>query len=456
MMFLLPKKKIPFLLFCIVCFGGCNPEKTDDRATLATAIEKSITTELLNKWYPVVIDKEYGGFLSTFTFDFKPTGEQDKMIVSQSRHIWTTSKAAETYPQNADYKTCADHGFKFLRDVMWDKTYGGFHTLVDRQGNVKSGPNEEKTAYGNAFAIYALAAYYHAFGDTSALKLAQNGFMWLEKNSHDPVYKGYFQHMKRDGTVIKRDNNVQSTQDIGYKDQNSSIHLLEAFTELYTVWPDDLVGERVKEMLALIRDTIVTDKGNLTLFLLPDWTPVSFRDSSEAVIMKHHNLDHVSFGHDVETAYLMQEASHVVGLKDNEKTDAIGKKMVDHALDTGWDNEVGGFYDEGYYFKDKPGMTIIRDTKNWWAQAEGLNTLLIMADQYPDDDHQYYEKFKTMWAYINTNLIDHEHGEWYQGGLDKEPQQKTALKGHIWKASYHQYRALANCAQRLKKKNAEH
>ena len=124
--------------------------------------------------------------------------------------------------------------------------------------------------------------------------------------------------------------------------------------------------------------------------------------------------------------------------------------MVDHALEKGWDNEAGGFYDEGYYFKDKPDITITRDTKNWWAQAEGLNTLLIMADQFPEDEHQYFEKFKKMWNYINTNLIDHQYGEWYGGGLDKEPQQKTALKGHIWKASYHQYRAMANCVQRLR------
>jgi mannobiose 2-epimerase len=443
------KREICFFI-TFLCFVSCSEKGKNERGSIAAEIEKSMTTELLNKWYPTAIDKEFGGFLSAFTFDFKPTGEQDKMIVSQARHVWTSTKASQRYPENRDYKHSAEHGFRFLRDVMWDKEYGGFHTLVDRQGNVKSDPTEEKTAYGNAFAIYALSAYAHAYGDTSALKLAQKGFLWLEKHSHDPVHKGYFQHMKRDGTVIKRDNTILSTQDIGYKDQNSSIHLLEAFTELYQAWPDSLVGDRVKEMLVLIRDTIVNDKGSLTLFLQPDWTPVSFRASSEAVIMKHRSLDHVSFGHDVETAYLMLEASHVVGIKDNTRTVEIGKKMVDHALENGWDNKVGGFYDEGYYFSDKPMITITRDTKNWWAQAEGLNTLLIMADQFPDDEHQYFEKFKTMWTYINTNLIDHEHGEWFQGGLDKEPEQRTALKGHIWKASYHQYRSLANCVDRLK------
>lgn len=445
-------KQAFFLVTVAVVFAACNTKKTDhvDRTTLADSIEQSIKTKLINKWYPAALDKEYGGFISTWTYDFKPTGQQDKMIVSQSRHVWTSSKAFEAYPDQTEFRESAEHGFHFLRDVMWDNEFGGFHTLVDRQGNVKSSPNEEKTAYGNAFAIYALAAYYHATKDTGALQLAKNGFMWLEKHSHDPEYKGYFQHMKRDGSVIRRDASVSSTEQTGYKDQNSSIHLLEAFTELYTVWPDDLVKERVQEMLILIRDTIVDENGSLVLFFQPDWTPVSFRDSSEAVIMKHHNLDHVSFGHDVETAYLMMEASHVIGLKDDTRTATIAKKMVDHSLDKGWDDEVGGFYDEGYYFKDKNDITITRDTKNWWAQAEGLNTLLIMADLYPNDKQQYYQKFLKMWDYINTYLVDHEHGEWYPGGLDKEPQQKNALKGQIWKACYHQYRAMANCVTRLR------
>jgi cellobiose epimerase len=249
---------------------------------------------------------------------------------------------------------------------------------------------------------------------------------------------------------IKRQPDTPSTADTGYKDQNSSIHLLEAFTELYQVWPDPLVYERLKEMLLLIRDTIVTPKGNLTLFLYPDWKPVSFADSSEAVITKHHQLDHVSFGHDVETAYLMLEASHVLGIHNDTTTLRIAKKMVDHALNNGWDNLVGGFYDEGYYFKDKPGITITHDTKNWWAQAEGLNALLLMADLFPEDELQYYKKFETLWEYTDNYLIDHEHGDWYAGGIDKQPEMKTALKGQIWKSIYHHYRSLDNCIQRLR------
>ncbi len=421
---------------------------------IATEMEKSIQTEMLNKWYPQSVDKEYGGFLSTFTYDFTPTGPQDKMIVTQARHVWTTAKAAERYPSVTYYKENSRHGFLFLRDVMWDKEYGGFYNLVDRKGNVKGG--DMKLVYGNAFGLYALSAYYHMSHDTAALNLAKKSFAWLEKHSHDPVYKGYFQHMRRDGTPIKRDASVPSTSDLGYKDQNSSIHLLEALTELYTVWPDPLVRERLAEMLHLVRDVITSPKGNLVLFFQPDWKPVSFRDSSEAVILKHRNLDHVSFGHDVETAYLMLEASHVLGLKNDIKTRQIGKRMVDHALANGWDKKVGGFYDQGYYFKDKPGMTIINESKNWWSQAEGLNTLLLMADQFPNDPMHYFDQYKLLWQYVQTYMIDHVHGDWYEEGLDKDPERKTALKGHIWKAAYHTYRALTGCVDRSRTKPASH
>lgn len=443
------KRAVAFLLsIVVVTLVRCDP--SDERAALSEAMDYSIRYELLEPWYPNAVDSIDGGFLSSFTFDFQPTGEQDKMIVTQARHVWTNSKAGERYPDVSYFLPSARHGFHFLRDKMWDAEYGGFYTLVDKKGNPKPSADQIKTAYGNAFGIYALAAYYQASGDTSALQLAKETFLWLEKHSHDSLHLGYFQHLTREGAPIARPDTVESTSELGYKDQNSSIHLLEAFTELYQVWPDSLLRERLQEMLVLIRDTIVKPEGYMTLFFRPDWTPVSFRDSTRKVIEDHHWLDHVSFGHDVEIAYLMLEASHILGIKDDQKTLTVAKKLIDHALRKGWDNEAGGFYDEGYYFKDTTDITITADTKNWWAQAEGLNTLLIMADLFPEDDLHYYEKFKTQWNFINANLIDHEHGDWYAGSIDRQPEMKTAQKGHLWKAAYHQYRALSNCARELK------
>jgi hypothetical protein len=126
-------------------------------------------------------------------------------------------------------------------------------------------------------------------------------------------------------------------------------------------------------MLALIRDTIVTDPGTLTLFSTEDWTPVSYRDSSDAVRKADRYFhDHVSFGHDVETAYLLMEAAEAAGQPNDPATLRVGKRMLDHSLRTGWDAAVGGFHEAGYYFRGQPTLTLVDDTKNWWAQAEGL------------------------------------------------------------------------------------
>lgn len=53
------------------------------------------------------------------------------------------------------------------------------------------------------------------------------------------------------------------------------------------------------------------------------------------------------------------------------------------------------------------------------------------------------------WDYIKIYLIDHEHGDWYAGGIDKEPGQKLAMKAQIWKCNYHNSRSLMNCLKRL-------
>jgi cellobiose epimerase len=446
------KRIFPALIMvAFACGQNSRQEKAPafhmDRHAIADKIETSLRAETLEKWYPMSVDTVFGGFLSTYTHDWKPEGNQEKMIVTQARHTWVNAKASLLYPDLEHYRKSSAIGFQFLRDKMWDQKYGGFYWLVSRKGDVV---DDAKTAYGNAFGIYALAAYYEASKDTTALALAKQAFRWLEEHSHDSVYGGYYQHMKRNGEMIIRGSSVDSKAETGYKDQNSSIHLLEAFTELYHVWPDALLRQRLEEMLKLIRDTIVTEKGYMVLFFTPDWKPVSFFDSSRAVIESHHSLDHVSFGHDIETAYLLIEASEALGRDNDSKTLAVSKRMVDHALDKGYDKALGGFYDEGYYFKGEDEITITRDTKNWWAQAEGMNTLLIFADLYPDDSHQYAEKFVQQWNYIDQYLIDHEFGDWYAGGLDKEPEQKTALKGHIWKATYHHFRSMVNCIRRLR------
>ena len=440
-----------FCLFWLLIFSSCATEKKaskDDQ--LITDFETAAKDQLFDKWYPLAVDREDGGFFSEITYDFKVGEEQDKMIVTQARHIWANAIAAETYGQKQQYLENARHGFGFLRDKMWDSKNGGFYNFVTKKGVPILDRGQVKTAYGNAFAIYGLAEYYRASKDEAALELAKKTFQWLEENAHDPAYKGYFNILSNDNEIVERTAATASTSDIGYKDQNSSIHLLEAFSTLYEVWPDELLRERLQELLFLVRDTITTDKGHMNLFFEKDWRPVSFRDSTREEIKKHYYLDHVSFGHDVETAYLMLEASEALGIQNDTLTLQKGKKMVDHALKNGWDKETGGFYDGGYYFKGASEIEIVNTEKNWWSQAEGLNSLLLMSRYFPKDKMKYREHFDKLWSYTKTYLMDDGYGGWYEWGLDETPSAKDDPKGHIWKAAYHNFRALRNVVGQLK------
>jgi cellobiose epimerase len=454
----LKKKRVIFILaffyFSIFSIHVLAKSKNNFQTSCdSAAVEmRSVLDNMFKLWYPLCIDTVYGGYYSDINYKWELSGRQNKMIVTQARHIWSASNAALFYDNPEKKKELvkiAKHGFEFLRDKMWDKEYGGFYNLVNRQGEpVKERGEVIKNAYGNAFAIYGLAAYYKASGNKAALKLAEETFNWLDKNSYDPAYGGYFQFISREGKPFK-----DGYRNVPPKDQNSSIHILEAFTELYSVDPNAKLKERLTSLLHLIRDKIVTNKGYLTLYLKRDLTPISYKDSSDEVRNKNYELDHVSFGHDIETAYLMLDASEALGIKNDTTTLRVAKKMVDHSLKNGWDKKYGGLFDGGYYYNNKDSVTILRNTKEWWSQVEALNSALLMSELFPGDEMNYHEKFCEQWNYIKEYLIDNDNGGWYWGGIDQVPQNKVFPKGTIWKADYHTSRAMINCLIRLKRLN---
>jgi len=447
------KSFINVLLIIILLLNIQSTELLAKNENIAEEMRSSLINEILDAWYPRTVDTVYGGFLSDFNYEWQASDRHSKMLVNQTRHIWTTSKMAD-FLGDDKYLTLAKNGYDFLYNKMWDKKNGGFYFIRDRQGNEITFMGNGKDSYSNSFAVYSLASYYKVSNDKSALDLAIKTFHWIEKQSYDTINKGYFNYLKDGENFRFRERERvehQYTVDPSWKDQNSSIHLLEAFTELYSVWPDSLLRERTIELLNLIRDVIVTEKGYLNLYLTSDWQPISFRDSSKEVRDVNYHLDHVSFGHDVETAYLMLEASHVLGYKNDTNTLAIAKKMIDHSLKNGWDKKNGGFYYEGYYYKDKEEIEIINSVKTWWVEAEGLNALLMMSKIYPEEK-QYYEGFLLQWEYIKKYLVDHKNGGWYTEGLDNSPEMSNMPKAYNWKANYHNVRALMNCIEMLSEK----
>lgn len=423
-------------------------KRSTDPVTIADEMEKVLNEDLMDLWYPRCIDTIYGGYLSGFDYEWSQKEKQNKFIVTQGRHTWACAQMAKMYPQNHNFEKYSKHGYKYLRDVMWDKEYGGYYTLTNREGDVlTSDPQMKiKIAYGNAFAIYGLAAYFEVSGDSSALDLAINSFWWLDKNAHDDMYGGYFQFLLRDGTVY-----TDGYEGTPPKDQNSSIHIIEALTELYKVWKDDQLKSRINEMLVIIRDTIATEKGYMNLFFRKDWSPVYYTDTTFHSTGDAHIFDHISFGHDIEIAYLLMEASEAIGLENDMLTYRKTKKMADHVMQNGWDPETGATFDRAYYFDaGQKNITILNNHTAWWSSTETVNTMLLMSRLYPEDPMDYYNKFTITWNYCKNYLIDWEHGGWYRVGLNEEPGAINADKGGIWKGNYHNGRTLLNCIKLLR------
>lgn len=420
-------------------------ETPEVRAALAEETARAFEAGMLEVWYPRVVDREQGGFLSRFDYAWTPVGEQDKMIVTQARHTWTTAQAA-LWTGDPSYTEMVHHGVAFLRDAMWDAEHGGFHWLVRRDGTLRPEADGRvlKRTYGLAFGIYGLAAAHAATRDPEALSLAQRAFRWLDARAYDPEHGGYFGILTREGTPLRGGLRRPRAKDVG-----SSLHLLEALSTLYRVWPDATLRDRLGDLLVLLRDTMVVEPGVLRTSFKSDWTIISDRDSLAWIRTGNKRHDLFIPGHDVEAAFLMLDAVEALGL-DPAPTVEVAKRLVDHSLCVGWDEAAGGFVEAGTYAGGGPSPVIVDRTKNWWAQAEGLNTLLLMGDRFPDDPMRYYDRFLQLWEAIQATLIDHEHGGWYPGTIDLQPEMRRADKAHILKGAYHDGRALMEVTRRLR------
>ena len=426
---------------------SCKTKEMDNYLGIPKIEILQARDELLTTWYPRILDHEAGGYFTNFEYDWKPSIDQPKMLVTQSRGLWTASIAAQVHPGQKVFREAADHGFNFLTEVMWDKDAGGFRQYADD-------PRDEelkyKMTYANAFALYGLAEYAKINRSQVVLAWVQKTLDWMEKQAYDPDNLGYFNLIIEKPTA-DHPRYQEITAKLGWgstqwKDQNSSIHILEALTTTFKVLPNDLVKKRLEEMLILVRDKMINEKGHLNLFFTQDWIPISHADSGRDYIVEHLNFDHVSFGHDIETAFLLIEASKVLYGEVDEKTLQIAKRLIDHSMEHGFDLGYYGLFDRGYRFNQES-IEILSREKVWWAQAEAWHSLSLIYKYYPES--QYEGAFAAMWKYIQSEMIDNEHGGWYVSGLDENPDSKTKRKAHQWKGPYHDGRALIMVANRM-------
>ena len=403
---------------------------------LASEVDNALQNDVLKVWFPRTVDYEHGGFHSHFGRDWKTLPSDGKFSVFQGRMTWVAAQVVIRQPEMKDsFVPIVRHGVDFLANVMWDKQDGGFFWGLDDNGNITPAFGDEKELYGIGFCIYGAAAAYKATGDPKALDLAKRGFQWADEHAHDSVHGGYFEWLARDGTPIvpHLPNGTVATNPIGpinYKSMNTHIHLLEAFTQLYEVWPDATLRARLEELLAIVREKICVEPGAMNLYFTNAWQPIPGHDS---------------YGHDVETAYLMLETDEVLHHRAGESTERMARMLVDHALAYGWDQKNSGFFREGTAF-GKPEDTM----KEWWVQMEGLNALLLMHERYGKQDGVYFQRFLEQWNFIQKHTIDSQfHGDFNLTTADGTP--ATDDKGSIWKAAYHDGRAFWNVRDRLRR-----
>jgi cellobiose epimerase len=404
----------------------------------ADETEGMLRRDVLGVWFPRAVDNEHGGFHSNFARDWQPTKSEGKFSVFQGRMTWIAAQIVMHRPDlKEQFLPIVRHGVDFLSNVLWDKQYGGFFWGLDDNGQITPRYSDGKELYGISFGIYGAAAAYQATHDPKALELAQKAFRWIDEHAHDAKNGGYFEWLTREGKVVDADPDAVTLHaisggsfPIGYKSMNTHIHLLESFTQLYEVWKDDTLRQRLDELLTVNRDKICVQPGVMNLYFTNDWRPIP---------------DHDSYGHDVETAYLMLEAEDVLGHGHDPRTERMAKQLVDHALANGWDEIYGGFFQDGTTF-GKPESRL----KEWWVEMEGLNSLLLMHEKYGHENDVYFKAFQRQWQFIKEYQTDSQfHGVYEMIGPDGVPTDTN--KGRVWKAAYHDGRALLNVTQRLQK-----
>jgi cellobiose epimerase len=402
-------------------------------------IEKA-TNNHLNRWFPTVVDNENGGYYTNFEYNWKRSSNQIKMLVTQARDLWTSAKAAQLYPENPVFKDAADHGYKFLIENMWNKEKGGYNLYVKEKNP------RYQLIYGNSFALFALAEYARINPSKEVIGWVERTFDWIDSVAHDDKLLGYHtlilsEELKADIPGNRAFISQQGWGNPDWKDQNTSIHLLEAFTATWQVLPLIKVKGRLKEMLYLVSKTMVQPDSCLKLYFTNVWQPIDNSEKTRKEILKQQNYDHISFGHNIETAYLIIDASKALyGTVDNESL-AIAKKLTDHTLKYGFAPNYYGLYDRGYQFDKVGKIEIIKKSKEWWAQFEAWHTLALMSSYFPYEK-QYQVAFQQMWKYLQNELIDHKYGGCYNYGVDETPESKKAKKAYSWKCPYHDGRAL--------------
>lgn len=376
---------------------------------------------ILGYWMTYVPDQEHGGFYGQVSADNQPNPLAPKGSVLNARILWTFA-AAYGRSQDPAHLAVARRAYEYLTTHFIDPDHGGVYWMVDYLGQPL---DTKKQLYALAFSLYGLAEYYRASGDETALAHAQALFYSIELGGFDRVRGGYFEAFARDWQSIDdlrlsdKDANAQKTT-------NTHLHILEAYTTLYQVWPDPQLRQQLQALLRNFTDHIIDPRTqHLTLFFDEDWQP---------------QPDAISFGHDVEAAWLLLRAAETL------REPCLGIHFQKLAVQMAQAAAEGLAPDGSLRYELAPGGHWA-DDRHWWVQAEAVvgfyNAFEISGDA------QFRARSEGAWRFIQAHILDRGRGEWHWGvRADYSPMPGEDKVGP-WKCPYHNGRACLEMLRRL-------
>ncbi len=393
-----------------------------DLIKLKKEFDNELTDNILNYWVKEVYDTKRRTFYGRITNEGKKFPDAPLSAVFTTRIMWTFSAAYRIYPTSL-FKKMADEAFRILMESFWDNENGGIYWSVYPDGRAQ---DTKKQFYAEAFFIYALSEYDLAFKSEKAKQLAISMFMLMEKYAYDPEFGGYFEATTADWKTTSDQRLTAGAGEVK-KSMNTSLHILEAFTNLYRIWKDEAIKKQLHAMIRIFIDKIIShETWHFHLFFDQDWTVQSEIDS---------------YGHDIEGSWLLFEAAEVLGdEKLIEEVKEISIKMADVTAKEGFSTNGGMYYEkaEGH----------IQEQFDWWPQAESV-VGFFNAWQITNQE-KYLERAVISWRFIQKYIIDKKNGEWFWG-LNNQLKPLPGDKVNGWKAPYHNGRMCMEMIHRIER-----
>ena len=389
-----------------------------DNEKLSAEIQKELI-RILDYWETYTLDYENGGFYGTVNYDNIPDKKSERSVVVTSRILWTFSMAYRLL-KNKKYLAIAERAEHYLFNHFRDEKYGGVYWSVTAKGESLE---TKKQLYGHSFAIYGLSEYYAATKSKPALDFAKAIFERIDKEGFDPEKGGYFECFARDWS--QTDDFILSKPPYN-KSMNTHLHLLEAFTNLYRVWPDPKLKSRTENVLSMMLDNIIDpDTHRQRLLFDKNWQPKDYT---------------ISYGHDIEASWLICEAAEVLG--NEELIKRVGGRSIKMAEAT-----LDGLAKDGILnYEFDPVTKHLNTDRSWWVVAEQM-VGFMNAYQLSKQEH-FWQKTLATWEFIKKYQRDMVNGDWHATVKADLTIPKTS-KVNPWKGPYHHSRACFEMIKRL-------